>query len=300
MSSAASPPRRNGRRRRRPSFALARGIVIALATFGPTAALASAGTGASASRIARSNVAEFFIRSAPGAGCFMDSEPGHAIVGCYSQSRTYNRRVTMNGSGEVLVCARHVHAFEDPCELGNAGIGTPTYNAGRQITVGPFRCKVVRSGVRCTVVATGKGFYMTSDKVTSVGGASIQPAPLHLSQFLSPDRKVWCSVGTVMDVDGRSCGTEPEPPTRAAELDRDGKVRLCFVPELIYPPGGHVPEGCFQNWNYKAPVLKYGQATEERGVRCTSATNGITCITVAGPAKGKGFRINKDEAVEIG
>jgi hypothetical protein len=126
------------------------------------------------------------------------------------------------------------------------------------------------------------------------------PGMLHLREFNSPDRKVWCSVGTSTDVSGRSCGTNPEPPTRSAELDRDGEVRLCFVPELIYPSGGHVPEGCFQNWNYKAPVLKYGQATEENGVRCTSATNGITCIKVASAGKGKGFRINKDEAVEVG
>ena len=126
------------------------------------------------------------------------------------------------------------------------------------------------------------------------------PGTLHLSQFLSPDSKVWCTVGTAMDVHGRSCGTYPEPPTRAAELDGDGNVRLCSVPRLIYPPGGHVPEGCFQNWNADAPILKYGQRTEQNGLRCTSATNGITCIKVAGTGKGKGFRINKDEVVEIG
>jgi hypothetical protein len=126
------------------------------------------------------------------------------------------------------------------------------------------------------------------------------PGILHLSQFLSPDRKVWCTVGTDMDVSGRSCGTYPEPPTRAAELDGDGNVRLCSVPRLIYPPGGHVPEGCFQNWNADAPILKYGQRTEQNDLSCTSATNGITCIKVAGTGKGKGFRINKDEVVEIG
>jgi hypothetical protein len=140
-----------------------------------------------------------------------------------------------------------------------------------------------------------KGASFDIDKISL---PTSTPGTLHLAQFLSPDRKVWCSVGTSTDVSGRSCGTNPEPPTRSAEIDSHGDVTICSVPRLIVPPGGHVPEGCFQNWNYKAPVLKYGQATEEDGVRCTSATNGITCIKVAGAGKGKGFRINKDEAVE--
>lgn len=66
------------------------------------------------------------------------------------------------------------------------------------------------------------------------------------------------------------------------------------------PPGGHVPLGCFQNWNKNAPILRYGQSDLYDGIRCTSTPNGITCTVVAGTGKGKGFRINKDEAVEVG
>jgi hypothetical protein len=40
--------------------------------------------------------------------------------------------------------------------------------------------------------------------------------------------------------------------------------------------------------------------SEEEGIRCTSAPNGITCVKVSGPGKGKGFRVNKDEAIRVG
>ncbi len=117
---------------------------------------------------------------------------------------------------------------------------------------------------------------------------------LHLREFLSPDRKVWCVV------EDRGCGTYPQPPTRAAQIDRQGNVTLCDVPTLTYPPGGHVPLGCFQNWNNSAPILRYGQSDLYNGVLCTSATNGITCTVASGAGKGKGFRINKREAVKVG
>jgi hypothetical protein len=116
----------------------------------------------------------------------------------------------------------------------------------------------------------------------------------HLREFLSPDRKVWCVV------EDRGCGTYPEPPTRSAEIDSRGNVTICSVPRLIYLPGAHVPQGCFQNWNSNAPILRYGQADLYGGIRCTSVHNGITCIKVSGAGQGKGFRINKDEAVEVG
>jgi hypothetical protein len=34
-------------------------------------------------------------------------------------------------------------------------------------------------------------------------------------------------------------------------------------------------------------------------VRCTSASNGITCVYVSGAIRGKGFRVSSSEAVEL-
>ncbi|HEY4916026.1 MAG TPA: hypothetical protein VIH92_03915, partial [Solirubrobacteraceae bacterium] len=78
----------------------------------------------------RPKVAEFFVASAPGVGCFMVGEAGGGTVGCYTESRSFQQKAILTASGEVQVCARHVHAFADACELGNAGEGTPTYKVG--------------------------------------------------------------------------------------------------------------------------------------------------------------------------
>jgi hypothetical protein len=187
---------------------------------------------------------------------------------------------------------RDVHAFADPCELGNAG-SAPHVQDRKRISVGAFRCQVVRSGVTCTDVATGKGFYMTAHHVASVGGASIVPAPLHIREFLSPDRSVWYVL------EDRGCGTQPEPPTRSAEIDSHGDVSFCDFPELIVPPGGHEPEGCFQNLTAVPQCFATGRVTSMTACYVRLPPDGITCTLAGGAGKEKGFRINGSEAVEI-
>jgi hypothetical protein len=143
-----------------------------------------------------------------------------------------------------------------------------------------------------------KGAKITEYKVSLVSGSG--SATLHLESFLSPDRKVWCQVETSAPSE-LSCGTKPEPPTWEATLDKRGNVELC---EILHeaPPSGHAPPTCFQNWpdpGTPLPLLPYGRQTELEGYRCSSATNGITCTRVAGPGKGDGFRVSKDEAVRV-
>jgi hypothetical protein len=125
-----------------------------------------------------------------------------------------------------------------------------------------------------------------------------KPGTLHVHEFLSPDRKVWCQINE-FSPPMVACGTHPEPPTHAAEVNTAGHVSICSVPRLEYSPGAHVPNTCFQNWA-EPVMLGDGKQTELDGFRCSSATNGITCTVVAGAGKGKGFRVNKDEAVEVG
>lgn len=132
-----------------------------------------------------------------------------------------------------------------------------------------------------------------------VGVPGSSNGTLHLTNFMSPDRKVWCQIESF----GAGCGTEPKPPTHSAELKPDGKVSLCSVLQTEYPEGSKVPLTCFQNWPLPSdhvPVLKIGKTTEDSGFRCTSSAKGITCTDVAGAGKGHGFRVNKDEAVELG
>jgi len=139
---------------------------------------------------------------------------------------------------------------------------------------------------------------MTPGSGEPVGVPGSSDGTLHLTNFMSPDRKVWCQIYSF----GADCGTEPKPPTHSAELKPNGKVSLCSVLQTEYPEGSKVPLTCFQNWPLPSdhvPLLKIEKITQDSGFRCTSSAEGITCTDVAGAGKGHGFRVNKDEAVEI-
>jgi hypothetical protein len=135
---------------------------------------------------------------------------------------------------------------------------------------------------------------------TPVGKEAAEEGARHIDEFFSPGRKIWCQIS---HLDGEaSCGTYPEPPTHAAFLAKSGTVEICSVEKLEYPNGvGHgPPAGCFQNWpSNELPVLRVGEATNVGGVRCTSGTDGITCVRTTGPGKGNGFRIDAQEAVGL-
>jgi hypothetical protein len=203
--------------------------------------------------------------------------------------------------GSVTFCSTHSLRHLS-CNLGNAGEHAPRLGYGRTVSVGPFRCGPLRRGIRCTVISSGRGFLLTRSGLLAVGGAIVRPAPLHLSGFLSPTRKVWCAIG-----EGRQafCGAGQTTqgmgyPSAQADFDPDGTVHICFIAHEAEAPLLHgVPQGCLQNWDSAAPILPYGQASELEGVRCTSAIAGITCVSVTGASKGKGFRVCSSEAVDV-
>ena len=112
---------------------------------------------------------------------------------------------------------------------------------------------------------------------------------LHLAQFLSTDRQVWCVIGRASSF----CAAGPPPTQRSAQppqygatLERDGSVTTCAVPT----PGATAT--CTQNWNAAAPVLPLGRRNQRGGVRCTARPTGITCKLMRGSGKGKGFWIS--------
>jgi hypothetical protein len=104
--------------------------------------------------------------------------------------------------------------------------------------------------------------------------------------FLSPDRKTWCS-GTAKEV---GCVSLPGPTSHGAIVKRGGKVILCRV--------GSAGAGwkCFQNFDSKAPVLRYGRRAEVGGFTCASARQGITCTV---RASGRGFRIDNEGVARV-
>jgi hypothetical protein len=122
---------------------------------------------------APSNPSEFRVRLAGGTfGCAV-GEVGETLcfgVPLTPEGSAPNVQVAkLQSGGQVTACVEHglsdVHCFE-----GNLGDPIPYLSPGQQTTVGPFTCKVLQAGVECTVTATGKGFLLTPEAVTEVGG----------------------------------------------------------------------------------------------------------------------------------
>jgi hypothetical protein len=93
--------------------------------------------------------------------CVMDDNGKGVAVACMTFSS--RRHVTMGAEGRLKI--RRLPASQCGCRPD--GVRTLAY--GKQITVGRFRCQSLRSGVRCTVVQSGKGFLINSAGVRRVG-----------------------------------------------------------------------------------------------------------------------------------
>jgi Regulator of chromosome condensation (RCC1) repeat len=120
--------------------------------------------------------------------------------------------------------------------------------------------------------------------LVALAPAGAQARTLHLGNFLSPDRQVWCLPGSGY------CATAF--PARAAGVSRTGAVWLCnpTIPS----------QGCPQNWDRRAPILHYGDRSVVGGRRCVSARNGITCTVTASDGRRKGFVIGARRIEAVG
>jgi hypothetical protein len=143
-------------------------------------------------------------------------------------------------------------------------------------------------------------FLQVARSFTRVTLPTGPPGARHLTDFLSPDRKIWCLSGGGIRAFPFSCGANPGTfPMFGAYLSNQGKVTICHITHLIQQPG-QPPDTCFVNWDDQAPVLQVGQQNYVDGVLCKSATNGITCSLTAGTGKGRGFSINSTSVSRVG
>jgi hypothetical protein len=110
---------------------------------------------------------------------------------------------------------------------------------------------------------------------------------VHMADFLSHDRKIWCDFSNVPGARQAKCGYGPASQ-HSATVDPGGQVTICEAAQ------------CLQNWDGIAPVLGVGQIDEIYGYRCTSAQQGITCTVIAGAGKGKGFLITNTSVTKVG
>lgn len=85
---------------------------------------------------------------------------GQTSVTC--QTYRTAKSVTLRANGTLRVC-RGVSCIGDP-----PVDRTATLRYGVSKRVGPFRCSSIRAGMRCVVIATGRGFLISRDAVRPV------------------------------------------------------------------------------------------------------------------------------------
>jgi hypothetical protein len=126
---------------------------IALAACALSTALGFAGA-------AEAKVA-WFLTPSGNLGCEVAD---HDVRGSYAfcQSNRRPQTVRMAPSGRLSIC-RGQRCLGDPPE------NTPTLAYGRRVRVGRFSCTSAASGVRCVVVASGRGFVIDRVAIRPTG-----------------------------------------------------------------------------------------------------------------------------------
>ena len=121
---------------------------------GALCAAALAGAATAEARVA------WFLSPSGNLGCEVaDHDPRGAYAFCQSDRRPQTVRMAV--TGRLRIC-RGERCLGDPPE------NTPTLAYGRQVRVGRFRCASEQAGIRCTVVATGRGFVIDRETVRPV------------------------------------------------------------------------------------------------------------------------------------
>lgn len=85
-------------------------------------------------------------------------------VRCQSGRRPHAVRLT--ASGRLTTCRGYRNCVWCGCE---DGLEEPTLPYGREVSVGRFTCSSLRTGMRCVVTASGRGFHINGRAITRVG-----------------------------------------------------------------------------------------------------------------------------------
>jgi hypothetical protein len=87
----------------------------------------------------------------------------HDVRGTYAYCQTFKPLQTarLSANGHTSICAR------GPCSVGNGAENATNLPYGHSLRVGIFRCTSTVSGVRCVVIASGHGFRIAREGVTT-------------------------------------------------------------------------------------------------------------------------------------
>lgn len=149
--------------------AVPRSIALAVLLAALTASASNVGTAAAADG---PEEAVLLPRTLPFACQMVDDGSSRAWVYCWEGFDPVTRHVKLDVEGQASRTATV------PTPLGIGGPGEPN---GAWLTIGRFRCEVLRKGVECVAIATGRGFRMSRTEIVEVQQPAgvTAPAPVY-------------------------------------------------------------------------------------------------------------------------
>lgn len=87
----------------------------------------------------------------------------HDVRGTYAYCQMFRPLQTarLTANGRTAVCAHRA------CPVGNGPVNATTLPYGHSVRVGIFRCASAVAGIRCFVIATGRGFRIARQGVVT-------------------------------------------------------------------------------------------------------------------------------------
>lgn len=196
--------------------------------------------------------------------CEMVDEGSEAWVYCWEDNRGKTRHVLLDPTGQVSLTGT------EPLPSGIGGPGLPN---GAWLTVGRFRCEVLRKGIECVLISSGKGFLITRTGITDVQSAPgiTEPAP------------VFGETAAVRAVSGYVRVREPHskflaPLNSAARVPMGSILDTTHGTVQLSTAKG--PNGEIQTGRFKSGLFKVTQPT---GKSAAGLPEGLTVLTLVGP-----------------
>ena len=104
----------------------------------------------------------FFFAPGVTTSCEMDFAMPRIGTAAYCQTAPHYESVVLHANGKLTIC----HGVK--C-IGNPPDGVPTLTYGAWLDNGPIRCTSLKTGVKCVVPKTGKGFLISPTAIEPVG-----------------------------------------------------------------------------------------------------------------------------------
>jgi hypothetical protein len=204
--------------------------------------------------------------------CELVEEGADTWVYCWEGQPNVKRQVKLEPTGEVSQTATV------PLPEGIGGPGVPY---GAWITVGQFRCEVMRQGIECVVIATGKGFLITRNRIVEVQAAPgvTEPAPVFGKSAVMRAASGIVSIKEPGSKFAQYLNVPAQLPFGTLVDTSRGAV------ELSTAAG---PEGATQTGVFNGGRFRVTQDVGKTRAPDGSSVVGLTVLKLAGPAPGCG------------